>query len=44
MSASKVVGERTVFRIEQAAPARYYVVWITELERVAHVNEVTARN
>jgi serine/threonine-protein kinase len=43
VSPSLQVGARTVFRIGgDAAPARYYVVWITELDERARVNEVTA--
>jgi eukaryotic-like serine/threonine-protein kinase len=38
---SKTVAARTVWELE-GAEARYYVVWITALDRVAHVNEVTA--
>ncbi|NUT54722.1 MAG: hypothetical protein HOQ03_01895, partial [Thermoleophilia bacterium] len=39
---SKTVGESTVFELENA-DARYYVVWITDLDGRAHVNEVTAK-
>ena len=36
------VGSSTTFRVSGPA-RRYYIVWITKLEGVAHVNEVTAR-
>jgi hypothetical protein len=44
VSGSRTVGERTVFSLS-GAPARYYVVWITDLgsNNVVHVNEVIAR-
>lgn len=38
---SKTAGPSTVWDLE-GADARYYVVWITHLDRVAHVNEVEA--
>ena len=38
---SKRVEASTVWNLE-GAEARYYLVWITELDRVAHVNEVEA--
>jgi serine/threonine-protein kinase len=37
----KTTGTMTAWEIEGDS-ARYYVVWITELDGVAHVNEVTA--
>ncbi len=43
ISESQQVGARTRFEIEGDA-ARYYVIWITELDGVAHVNEVEARS
>jgi serine/threonine-protein kinase len=42
VSQGKTVEERTVFELDGGA-YRYYVIWITNLEEVAHVNEVTAR-
>ena len=42
VSPSRVVRGRTTFPIN-GSEARYYVVWITELGDVAHVNEVSAR-
>jgi eukaryotic-like serine/threonine-protein kinase len=41
VGASKTVEGTTVWDLE-GAEARYYVVWITELDSVAHVNEVKA--
>ncbi|TML63496.1 MAG: serine/threonine protein kinase [Actinobacteria bacterium] len=41
VSPPKVVGSMTKFRVSGPAE-RYYVVWITKLEGVAHVNEVKA--
>ena len=38
---SRTVGPRTTWRLEHA-DARYYVVWITALDGVAHVNEAKA--
>jgi len=38
---SQTVGPSTVWDLEDA-DARYYVVWITELDGVAHVNEAQA--
>jgi hypothetical protein len=43
VSPSMQVNGTTVFRLD-SDPARYYVVWITDLDRVAHVNEVVARS
>ena len=44
VSDSRVVGRTTRFAIDQPAPKRFYVVWITKLARgaPAHVNEVHA--
>jgi eukaryotic-like serine/threonine-protein kinase len=42
VGAGKTVAARTTWDL-QGADARYYVVWITDLEGRAHVNEVTAR-
>lgn len=41
VSAPATVGKRTVFTLRSAAE-RYYVVWITKLDGLAHVNEVEA--
>jgi hypothetical protein len=41
VGASKEVGASAVWDLN-GAEARYYVVWITELDGVAHVNEVKA--
>ncbi|MHB1244143.1 MAG: protein kinase domain-containing protein [Gaiellaceae bacterium] len=41
VGAAKTVGPSTIWELENA-DARYYVVWITHLDRVAHVNEVEA--
>ena len=38
---SKAVGPRTTWELD-GADARYYVVWITDLDGRAHVNEVKA--
>jgi eukaryotic-like serine/threonine-protein kinase len=38
---SKSVGASTVWNLD-GPEARYYVVWITELDGVAHVNEIEA--
>ena len=43
VSESQRVEARTTFAIESDA-ARYYMIWITELDGVAHVNEVEARS
>ena len=45
VSDNKVVGGTTNFEIDESAPKRYYVVWITNLPAggtLAHVNEVRA--
>jgi serine/threonine-protein kinase len=45
VSDSRVVGRTTRFAIDQPAPKRFYVVWITKLApggHFAHVNEVRA--
>jgi eukaryotic-like serine/threonine-protein kinase len=39
---SETVSDTTRFSLDDAK-ARYFVVWITALDSVAHVNEVTAR-
>jgi hypothetical protein len=41
VSPPRTVGSTTTFPVHGAA-ARYYVVWITKLAGVAHVNEVKA--
>jgi hypothetical protein len=41
VSPPHVVGSTTAFPVHGGA-ARYYVVWITKLTGVAHVNEVKA--
>jgi eukaryotic-like serine/threonine-protein kinase len=41
VSPLRTVGSSTTFPVH-GGPARYYVVWITKLSGVAHVNEVTA--
>jgi serine/threonine-protein kinase len=41
VSPVRTVGSKTTFPVHGAA-SRYYVVWITKLAGVAHVNEVTA--
>lgn len=41
VGASKTVGASTVWNLD-AAEARYYVVWITDLDGRAHINEVDA--
>ena len=38
---SRTVEESTTWDLD-GAEAQYYVVWITELDRAAHVNEVVA--
>jgi serine/threonine-protein kinase len=44
VSGEQAVGERTAFRLETGGEAyRYYVVWITDPNRRATVNEVRAR-
>jgi len=45
VSDNKVVGRTTRFQINQPAPKRFYVIWITKLApggHFAHVNEVRA--
>jgi eukaryotic-like serine/threonine-protein kinase len=45
VSDSRTIGATTTFAITDAAPKRYFVVWITKLppgEGLAHVNEVRA--
>ncbi|MGH3082853.1 MAG: protein kinase domain-containing protein [Gaiellaceae bacterium] len=41
VSASQTVENETIFQLA-GADARYFLVWITELDGVAHVNEVRA--
>ena len=45
ISPKQTVRRRTTFELQQTAPMRYYVIWITRLPRgldYAHVNEVRA--
>jgi hypothetical protein len=45
VSEKRVAGTRTAFDIDESAPKRYWVVWLTKLPRgkhSAHVNEVRA--
>ena len=42
VSGSTIVNERTTFTLANAK-ARYFLVWITDLEGSVHVNEVRAR-
>jgi serine/threonine-protein kinase len=42
VSAARSVGDSTLFELDVTTPARYYVVWITDLDSFAHVNEVRA--
>jgi hypothetical protein len=42
VSDEETVGNRTVFRLEGSEEHRYYVVWITDPNGRAHVNEVRA--
>jgi eukaryotic-like serine/threonine-protein kinase len=42
VSASQPVVDQTTFRLRNAK-ARYFVIWITALDEIAHVNEVRAR-
>jgi len=44
VSGARVVGRQTTFRI-RGKPARFYVIWITDLggQSVVHVNEVRAK-
>jgi serine/threonine-protein kinase len=41
VGSSRTAGESTTWDLEGAS-SRYYVIWITRLDRVAHVNEVEA--
>jgi hypothetical protein len=41
VSPLRTVGSSTTFPVDRPA-ARYYVVWITKLNGVAHVNEIKA--
>jgi eukaryotic-like serine/threonine-protein kinase len=41
VGASKTVAASTIWDLD-GAEARYYVLWITDLDRLAHVNEVRA--
>jgi putative peptidoglycan lipid II flippase len=41
-SPQRLAASRTIFPVEDAE-ARYWLVWITDLDGFAHVNEVTAR-
>ena len=44
VSKSAQVGTRTTFELDTGDKEyRYYLIWITSLDRVAHVNEVRAR-
>jgi serine/threonine-protein kinase len=43
VGASQTVAAATTFELDDPGAARYYLVWITDLDRLAHVNEVTAR-
>jgi hypothetical protein len=38
---SKTVAASTTWKLEDT-DARYFTIWITDLDRVAHVNEVKA--
>ena len=42
LTEERTVEEETTFELN-AAPYRYYLVWITSLDEVAHVNELRAR-
>jgi eukaryotic-like serine/threonine-protein kinase len=42
ISASQTVADQTTFRLTDAK-GRYFVIWITALEGIAHVNEARAR-
>lgn len=42
VSAARPVVATTIFLLRARASERYHVVWITRLDRVAHVNEVRA--
>jgi eukaryotic-like serine/threonine-protein kinase len=41
VSAAKTIAEETTFQLDDTK-SRYFVVWITDLDGVAHVNEVRA--
>jgi eukaryotic-like serine/threonine-protein kinase len=44
VSGDETVAGRTVFHVDTGgAKRRYYLLWITDLDQVAHVNEVRAR-
>jgi serine/threonine protein kinase len=43
VSDSQTVEGTTTFQLDRGSPDRYLLVWITRLQGVAHVNEVTAR-
>jgi len=44
VSDDEEVAEQTTFNVDTGGRRyRYYLIWITSLEEVAHVNEVTAR-
>jgi serine/threonine-protein kinase len=42
VSESRTVEETTTFPVNDGTKARYFVVWITALDHVAHVNEARA--
>jgi hypothetical protein len=42
VSTARLVFAKTIFVLRARASERYYVVWITRLDRIAHVNEVGA--
>ena len=41
ISSARTVGTRAVFSVGAHAQ-RYYLIWITRLDHIAHVNEVRA--
>ena len=43
VAGGRTVGATTRFALD-GTKARYYLVWITRLDTLAHVNEVTARS
>jgi hypothetical protein len=43
VAGERTVGGSTTFALD-GGKARYYLVWITRLDRLAHVSEVTARS
>jgi len=43
VSGSKTVQDTTRFPLKEDAEARYFLIWITDLHGVAHVNTVRAR-